>query len=89
MLNINKKNKCAFHFQLIRKRSSKLNIKGKLGMVVSLFVFNLCHAEYFLCVTHLPNFYLVYLQHSSCKQVFSIRVKNNLNPDQVALSEAN
>ena len=34
MLNINMKNKCSFHFQLIIKRSSKLNVKGKPVMVI-------------------------------------------------------
>ena len=36
--------------------------------------------------TPLPNFYLVNLQHSSCKHGFSIGIENIVNPDQIALS---
>ena len=36
------------------------------------------------CTTLLPNFYPVKMQHSSCKHVFSIRVENSLDPDQMA-----
>ena len=32
--------------------------------------------------------YLLNLQHSSCKHVFSIRKENSMNPDQMASSEA-
>ena len=42
-----------------------------------------------LCTTLLPNLYPVHLQHSSCKLVFTIRVENSVNPDQMASSEAN
>ena len=34
--------------------------------------------------TALLNFYPVNLQHSSCKHVFSIRVENSVDPDQMA-----
>ena len=36
-----------------------------------------------------PQFYLVNLQHSSncCKHIFSIRVENRLDPDQMASSD--
>ena len=50
-------------------------------------VLNLCHADFFI-TTLLPNIYLVNLQHSSCKHVFSIRVENSVDPDQMASSEA-
>ena len=39
-----------------------------------------CHAEYFMYYT--PT------QHSSYKHVFSIRVENIVDPDQMASSEA-
>ena len=32
----------------------------------------------------LPNFYPVNLQHSNWKHVFSIRVENSVDPDQLA-----
>ena len=35
-----------------------------------------------------PQFYPVNLQNSSCKHVFSIRVENRVDPDQMASSEA-
>ena len=38
------------------------------------------------CTTTLPNFYPVNLHHSICKHVFSIRVENGVDPDQLALS---
>ena len=42
----------------------------------------------FLCTTLFPKFYPVNLQHSSRKHVFSIRVENSVDPDQMALLEA-
>ena len=36
--------------------------------------------------TLLPNFY-VYLQHYSCKHVFSIRVENSIAPGQMVSPE--
>ena len=41
----------------------------------------------FLCTTLLPNF-CPNLQQYSCKNVFSINGENNVDPDQVILSEA-
>ena len=41
-----------------------------------------------LCTTLLPNFQPVNLHLSSCKRVFSIRMENSVDPDQMALSEA-
>ena len=41
-----------------------------------------------LCTTLFPNFYLVNLQHSSCKHTFSISVENSVDPDQMASPEA-
>ena len=32
----------------------------------------------------LPNFKHVYLQHSSCEHVFTIKVENSVDPDQMA-----
>ena len=49
---------------------------------------NHCHHRNFLCTTLLPNFYPVILQYSSSKHVFSSRVKNTVDPDQMASSEA-
>ena len=41
-----------------------------------------------LCTTFLPNSYFCFnMQHSSCKHV-SIRLENDVDPDQMALSEA-
>ena len=40
------------------------------------------------CTTLLPNFYLINLQHSSCKHAFEIRVENSVDPDQMASSTA-
>ena len=37
----------------------------------------------FLCSTRIPNFYPVSLQHSSCKNVFSIRLESSVDPDQM------
>ena len=42
-----------------------------------------CHAEIFMYYS--PNFYSVYLQHSSCKPEFSISEENSVDPE----SEAN
>ena len=36
----------------------------------------------------LPYFFPAYLEPSDCKHVFSIRVENNVDADQMALSEA-
>ena len=44
--------------------------------------------EYPLYSTLVPNFYPVNLQHSSWKHVFSIRVENKVDLDQMASSEA-
>ena len=44
--------------------------------------YNLYHAEYFY-VLHSPNFYSVNLQFSSCNPVYSIRVENSVDPDQI------
>ena len=41
-----------------------------------------------LCTTLLPNFNPVKLKHSSCKHLFSIRVENSVDPDQMASLEA-
>ena len=41
-----------------------------------------------LCTTVLPNFYPIYLQHSSYKHMLLIRVGNVVGPDQMALSIA-
>ena len=38
--------------------------------------------------TLFPNFYHVTMQYTSCKHAFTIRVKNSVDPDQMALSEA-
>ena len=41
------------------------------------------------CTTLLPNSYFCFnMQHSSCKHVFSIRLENDVDPDQMASSEA-
>ena len=40
-----------------------------------------------LCTTLLPKFYPVNLQHSSYLHVYTIRVDNSVDPDQMALSE--
>ena len=42
----------------------------------------------YTCTTLLPNFYPVYLHHSSCKHVFSSRVENGVDPVQMASLEA-
>ena len=44
------------------------------------------HAEYYYVPHSSPVNYPVYLQYSSCKHVFLIRVENCVYPDQVALS---
>ena len=49
--------------------------------------FNSCHVI-FLYPTLLPNIYPVKLLHSSCKHVFSIKVENSVDPDQLASDEA-
>ena len=38
------------------------------------------------CTTLFPNFHFDKMQHSSCKLVFLIRVKNFVDPDQMASS---
>ena len=48
---------------------------------------NPCHAEYFMYYTP-PNFYSFKMQHSSYKDVFTSRVENSVDPDQMASSEA-
>ena len=35
-----------------------------------------------------PQFYPVNQQHSGCKHIFSIRVENSVDPDQIASTEA-
>ena len=40
------------------------------------------------CTTLLYNFHPVNLQHSSSQKVFSIRVENSVDPDQLVSSEA-
>ena len=44
--------------------------------------------NFFLCSTLLPEFYLINLQHSSSNHVFSIRLENSVDPDQMATLEA-
>ena len=46
--------------------------------------FDPCHAEYFYVLHSSPIFIL---QHSSCKHVFSNRVENTVDPDQMAISQ--
>ena len=61
----------------------------KAGTTSSILSKNLCPAGY-VHVLHSPSilFYLVNLQHFSCKQVVSSRLENNVDPDQVASLEA-
>ena len=44
------------------------------------------HIKYFYELHSSLNFYLVHLQHSSCKHVFSIRVENSV--DQISLFDS-
>ena len=41
------------------------------------------HAEYF----YMYNTTSINLQHRDCKHIFSIRVENSVDPDQIASSE--
>ena len=66
-------------FAKIISRRRKLPLGNK---VLTLVMLNILHT------TLLPEFYPVNLQHSSCKNVFSIRIENNVDPDQMASSEA-
>ena len=54
---------------------------SKLSVII-----NPCHAEYLfiLCITLLSNFHPVYLQYSRWR----FRDDNNVDPDQMASSEA-
>ena len=49
---------------------------------------NTCHAGYFYVLHSSPIFILLTWLHSSFKQVFSIQVKNSVDPDQMSSSEA-
>ena len=49
---------------------------------------NPCHAKYSIYTTLLPILYIDYLQQSSCKHAFSNQVRNSVDPDQMASSEA-
>ena len=42
-----------------------------------------CHAEYF----HVPHSFPIFIL-LTCKRVFSIRVENSVDPDQLASDEA-
>ena len=59
------------------------NVDSRLFSQSCFFVqkINTCHVEYFMYCTP-PHFYLVYLQHSSSKHVFSIIVGHTVDPDQ-------
>ena len=47
---------------------------------------NIVLTSYFY-VQLLSNFYHFSLQHSSCQHVFSVKVENSVDPDQMASSE--
>ena len=51
-------------------------------------IFNPCHAEYFLFTSLLPIFLAFNLQQSNCKHVFTSRVENSVEPEQMASLEA-
>ena len=55
----------------------------KVKLLLTLAILNI-----FMYYTPPQFFYPVNLQHSSCKLVFSIRVDNSVDPDQLASSEA-
>ena len=52
------------------------------------FNFSSGHAGYFMFM-RLPNFYPFNLQHSSCNHIFTIRVENSVDPDQMAWLKIN
>ena len=54
---------------------------------LKLFFLTLAMLNMFMYYTP-PQFFLLYLQYTSFKQVFSIKVENNVDPDQMASSEA-
>ena len=71
-----------------RKESNQTNKFYQQRFTLFTFIFNPCHAEYYLCTTLLPNFYGVNLQQSNCEHVFSIRAESNVDHDQMASLEA-
>ena len=60
------------------------NYTGRYYGVTHLFTFVMLNI---LCTTLLPNFYPFNLQHFTCKHLFSIRLENSVDPDQLASSE--
>ena len=60
-------------------------------LILTLIILNFkFHVSFFIFhIPHSSTCYAVNLQHSSWKRVFLIRVENIVDPDQLALSEAN
>ena len=55
---------------------------------LTIFYLNQCHVEYFLSTTLFPNFLTVNLQLSSYLSVFTSKVENIVDHDQMASKEA-
>ena len=60
------------------------NLKIALLVCFLLLFFLLTSVMLKICTTLFPKCYPVNLQHSICKHVFSIRVENSVDPDQLA-----